>query len=65
LVVLLLKTTTKPLSLKQFNALLSIVLGTKKDLQGLALPITREAVILRAEPGTSGFLVQLINTKSG
>jgi hypothetical protein len=64
-VVFLLKTTTKPFLFKQFKVLLSRVFGTNKDLQGLALPITRDAVILRAEPGTSGFLVQLIKTRLG
>ncbi|WP_441879651.1 hypothetical protein [Paenibacillus sp. 2TAB26] len=39
--------------------------GTKVALQGTALPITRTEAIRRAEPGTRGFLAQVINTKSG
>ncbi|MEK5279270.1 hypothetical protein MKZ21_15360 [Paenibacillus sp. FSL P2-0536] len=65
--VFLRKTTLKPTSLsnKQAKAVLSNPLGLKLGLQGTAFPITRAAIILRADPGTKGFLLQLINTKSG
>ncbi|WP_206669831.1 hypothetical protein [Paenibacillus luteus] len=52
-------------SSKQAKAALSKPLGTNVALQGSALPITRTEIILRAEPGTRGFLDQVINTKSG
>ncbi|WP_217696553.1 hypothetical protein [Paenibacillus odorifer] len=53
------------MSNKQAKAVLSNPWGLKLGLHGTAFPITRAAIILRADPATKGFLLQLINTKSG
>ncbi|MEK3685791.1 hypothetical protein [Paenibacillus sp. FSL R10-2736] len=65
--VFLRNTILKPMSLscRQAKAVLSNPLVLKLGKQGSAFPITRLAVILRADPGTNGFRLQLINTKSG
>jgi hypothetical protein len=65
LVVFPLDTILNPFCSRQFIAARSIVPGLKKLLQGDELPMTAEPVTLRREPGTSGFLVQEISTKSG
>ncbi|AIQ58131.1 hypothetical protein PBOR_15230 [Paenibacillus borealis] len=65
--VFLRNTILKPMSLscRQANAVLSNPFVLRLGKQGSAFPITRLAVILRADPGTNGFRLQLINTKSG
>ncbi|MEK5254143.1 hypothetical protein NST74_11840 [Paenibacillus sp. FSL F4-0125] len=53
------------MSNKQAKAVSSNPLGLKLGLQGSAFPMMRTEIILRAEPRTKGFLLQVINTKSG
>ena len=53
------------MSNRQLRALTNNRLGLRVKAQGFALPMTRTETILRAEPGTRGFLDQVINIKSG
>ncbi|WP_239298315.1 hypothetical protein [Paenibacillus sp. ACRRY] len=45
-------------SSKQFRALINKAPGTRENVHGDVFPITRTLLILRADPGTSGFLDQ-------